>query len=155
MSDNNTQPQVNAIGLVPQERRQPMQFSLMPVGQTQPELTREQERVANEYGREILIIEADRKKAVFGLWSIGDIRNHASSTFQDLVVTVMEQQREIQDKEYAATIAQFNRMNIQEGAKDLLDAAQTGSTHIESVVSTSLDKLSAHEPNFLERLFGR
>lgn len=148
------QTQTTAVGLVPTERRNPTQLTLMPVGQSQTALTRDQKRVAKEFGRETLVIEAERKKTEYGMWAIGDMRDAASFTFQNTVVSVLERQRQVQDKEYAACLAEFNRLNIQAAGRELLAAVEEGSGHILSVMAISLDLPQSSASGFWERLFG-
>ena len=99
----------------------------------------EERRITGELGRQILIIEGQREKTIFGSSAIGDIHAHGSYVFQDTVTSIIEKHREIRGEDFEPYIREFNRVNIESCAKDLLAAAGTGSENIGSVIDKSLD----------------
>lgn len=143
----------DVLGLTSIDLPHPLQTGIVPFGQPNRALTREEKRISEECEREMLIIEGQREKTKFGTTAIGDIRDHSSFVFQDTVVAIAERQREMRGHEFEAYLVEFNRLNVQGCARNLLGAAEVGATNIGAMIFLSLD-LPPEQLSLWKRLFG-
>lgn len=152
MSKANRRKTESVLGLAPLEMASPFHTGLVPYAQERT-LTREEQRVTNEFDRQKLVIEAQREKTKLGIGAIGEIRDHASMVFQDTGISIFVRQQEVLGSEIESYVTEFNRLNMQGLAHDLLAATNVGSTNIGTVIYKSLD-LPPEPPSLWKRLFG-
>lgn len=143
----------SVLGFAAIEAPPRLSSELVPFGQSNRALTRDQKRVTEEFGRQELIIEATGAKTAFGQDEIGEITQNGGFVFTDTVSYLFELKDEAHGKEYQPYVDEFTKVQVRTLAKHLMGTIEVGAVNIGAVINQSLD-LPPEKPSLWKRLFG-
>lgn len=142
------------LGLVPYTPTAGTNTGLVPFAPNQA-LTREEQRIVDEWHRQTLIIDATTTKTLLGLDKITEIHFHAATTFGEASGQILALRETAQGKEHQAYMDEFCRHQVQVLARHLLGAVEVGATNIGHEIHRSLYLAPEEDKrSFLQRLLG-
>ncbi len=127
--------------------------SLVPYNPQNQAVTRDEKRIGEEYRKQIIVIEAQAAKTIFGQTKIAEINRHAAQVFDDTVGFIVTTKAEARGKEHQAYIDEFANRQIQMFARHMFGTLEVGATKIGLEIDRTL-YVEASRRRLLARLFG-
>lgn len=121
-------------------------------------LSKDEQRVCDEWNKQMLVIDSQTDKTTFGTTKIGEIHRHGTLTFHESVAYVLDLKSEAANKEHQNYMDEFTKRQLQMLGRHVLGAIEVGSSHIGAEIHRPLypePEPETPEPRSLwQRLFG-
>lgn len=153
MAKNSTQQKGSVLDLPSESGSSNLGSSLIPYNARNQAGTRDERKIGEEYRKQVLVIEVQAAKTIFGLTKIAEINQHAAQTFDDTVGFIVTTKAEARGKEHQAYVDEFANRQIQMFARHVFGTIEVGATNIGLEINRT-NYVSASPRGFWERVFG-
>jgi hypothetical protein len=118
------------------------------------EMTRRERATVAEWRVQMLTIEAQKSKTIFGEYVLGDIHEYAAATFAETASNIWTIKESVRIPELQVYTDAFCHRQIQLAGRHMEQAALYGAENILKEIERS-SRIELPKPTFWQRLFGQ
>jgi len=119
-------------------------------------LPEDEQRILDECGKEVLVMDGNRAKTIFAIDQIAEIHKHSVVTFEDTTAFILAIKDEQLDGEQKVYMDEFCIRSVQVLGRHIFSIMEVGAANIGKEVHRSLyPPIEQQKPKgFLQKLFG-
>lgn len=143
----------NPFGLAPISPLAPISASEYRLTRRTGLITRRERATAAEWRIQMMTIEAQKAKTLYGEYVIGDIHEHATATFAETVSNILLVKETARTPEVHHYVSSYCERQISLAARHIEHASVFGAENVLAEIERS-PRVELPKPTFWERIFG-